>query len=76
LRLMLDWFGDEERAALYHHQLGLVAERNGELEEAKRNYSKAIELFERAGDHYSQAMAHRSLNKLRRELDRGCSGEA
>lgn len=56
----------EEGTALNHQQLGALAERRKEYEEAERNYIKAIELFGRADDYHSQSMSIRSCVKLAR----------
>ncbi|AFZ23169.1 Tfp pilus assembly protein PilF [Cylindrospermum stagnale PCC 7417] len=54
--------------ATTYHQLGIVAQKLREYEEARRNYQLALAIYIEFGDRYSQARTYHNLGYVAQEL--------
>ena len=63
-------YGDRENAALVHHQLGILAATQNQLDEAGDNYRQALDIFLVYGDRHGAAKTYHQLGNLMRRAGR------
>ncbi len=59
--------GDSYKAASDYHQLGIVAQKQRQFEEARQYYLKALKIYEDAGDLYKAADEYHQLGIVAEE---------
>ena len=55
---------DKTRQAIWHHQLGILAQRRGDYDTAHKQYQRALTIFDNLGDRTGMAATYHNLGIL------------